>query len=254
MAIEERPPYAYEQGQSLAEVAHSQMLALIDDGSWSPRSRLPSETELARRFGMSRPVIRQALAKLRDAGLIQSRQGSGSFVIGYPDAPERAPETVSFPAIGSIVDITSFVAFREGMEGEIAATAALNRTPDDLAAIEATLERAGHHRSIAERSQDDFAFHLSVAKATGNPFYVNSLTSLREQMMMGMNLSWNLSAGSADYLSVALAHHRTILGAIRHQDADAAREAMREHLRWAGARMLRGDKNSEAAPRPPEQG
>lgn len=253
MAIEERPPYAFEQGQSLAEVAHSQMLALIDDGSWSPRSRLPSETELARRFGMSRPVIRQALAKLRDAGLIQSRQGSGSFVIGYPDAPERAPDSVAFPAIGSIVDITAFVSFREGMEGEIAATAALNRSEADLANIEAALERAGHHRSISERSQDDFSFHLAVAKATGNPFYVNSLTSLRDQMMMGMDLSWSLSAGSADYLSVALSHHRTILDAIRLQDADAARDAMREHLRWAGARMLRGEKTAEAATKPPEE-
>lgn len=250
MAIEERPPYVLEQGQSLAEVAHSQMLALIDDGSWSPRSRLPSETELARRFGMSRPVIRQALAKLRDAGLIQSRQGSGSFVIGYPDMPEKAPEKVSFPTIGSIVDITAFVSFREGMEGEIAATAALNRTEADLMGMEAVLERSGQHRSIAERSQDDFAFHLSVAKATGNPFYVNSLTSLREQMMVGMDLSWNLSGGSADYLGVALMHHKAIMEAIRRRDADAAREAMRQHLRWAGARMLRGEDRQEAAPKP----
>ena len=132
---------------------------------------------------------------------------------------------------------------------EIAATAALNRTEADLMGMEAVLERSGHHRSISERSQDDFAFHLAVAKATGNPFYVNSLTSLREQMMVGMDLSWNLSAGSADYLGVALMHHKAIMEAIRRRDADAAREAMRQHLRWAGARMLRGE-DKEAAPKP----
>lgn len=240
MAIEERPPYVLEQGQSLAEVAHSQMLALIGDGSWSPRSRLPSETELARRFGMSRPVIRQALAKLRDAGLIQSRQGSGSFVIGPPEAVEQPPERVAFPAIGSIADITAFVSFREGMEGEIAATAALNRSQADLSAILGVLGRFREKRALGERPQDDFAFHLAIAEATGNPFYVNSLSSLREQMMMGMGLLWNFSADSADFRGVVAGHHEAIYDAIRRQDAEAARDAMRQHLRWASARILRG--------------
>ncbi|HWU16563.1 MAG TPA: FadR/GntR family transcriptional regulator [Devosia sp.] len=241
MAIEERPPYVLERGQSLADVVHGQMLALIDDGSWSPRSRLPSETELARRFGMSRPVIRQALAMLRDAGLIQSRQGSGSFVIGPPDAVEQPPEQVLFPAIGSIADITAFVSFREGMEGEIAATAALNRSKEQLATILGVLGRFREKRALGERPQDDFAFHLSIAQATGNPFYVNSLTSLREQMTMGMALIWNFSADRADFRALVADHHEAIYDAIRIQDAEAARDAMRRHLRWAGARILRGD-------------
>lgn len=241
MAIGERPPYVLEHGQSLAEIAHNQMLALIDDGSWSPRSRLPSETELARRFGMSRPVIRQALAKLRDAGLIQSRQGSGSFVIGQPIDSENPPENVLFPAIGSIADITAFVTFREGMEGEIAATAAINRTADDLSAIASIMARFADKRQLAERSQDDFAFHLAIAKATGNPFYVNSLSSLREQMMMGMGLTWNFSADSLAFRSLVVEQHAAIYDAVKRQDAEGAREAMRSHLKWATMRILRGE-------------
>lgn len=241
MAIEERPPYVLERGQSLAEVVHGQMLALIDDGSWSPRSRLPSETELARRFGMSRPVIRQALARLRDAGLIQSRQGSGSFVIGPPAPVDQPPEQVLFPAIGSIADITAFVSFREGMEGEIAATAALNRSAQSLAAIRSLLDRFRDRRALAERSHDDFAFHLAIAQATGNPFYVNSITSLREQMMMGMGLIWNFSGDSAEFRNLVADHHEAVYDAILRQDAEAARDSMRRHLRWAGARTLRGD-------------
>ncbi|MGV3574899.1 MAG: FadR/GntR family transcriptional regulator [Devosia sp.] len=241
MAIDERPPYVFEQGQSLAEVAHGQMLALIDDGSWSPRSRLPSETELARRFGMSRPVIRQALAKLRDAGLIQSRQGSGSFVIGPAVNPEEPPDNVLFPSIGSIADITAFVTFREGMEGEIAATAANNRSAEDLAAIAEAVTRFGEKRTLSERSQDDFAFHLAVAEATGNPFYVNNLSSLREQMLVGMGLIWNFSADREEFRHVVVAHHQAIYDAIERQDVEGARQAMREHLRWASARILRGE-------------
>lgn len=245
MAIDERPTYVFEQGQSLAEVAHNQMLALIDDGSWSPRSRLPSETELARRFGMSRPVIRQALAKLRDAGLIQSRQGSGSFVIGPSINPEKPPENVLFPAIGSIADITAFVTFREGMEGEIAATAATNRSAEDLAAISALVARFRDKRSLPERSQDDFAFHLAIARATGNPFYVNSLSSLRDQMMMGMGLIWNFSADRHEFRNLVLEQHQAIYEAIERQDVEASRQSMRDHLRWASGRVLLGE-NAEA--------
>lgn len=241
MTIDERPPYVFEQGQSLAEVAHNQMLALIDDGSWSPRSRLPSETELARRFGMSRPVIRQALAKLRDAGLIQSRQGSGSFVIGPSINPEKPPENVLFPSIGSIADITAFVTFREGMEGEIAATAASKRTVEDLASIASVLTRFRDKRPLFERSQDDFAFHMAIARATGNPFYVNSLGSLREQMMMGMGLIWNFSADRHEFRNEVIDQHQAIYDAIERQDVEGARQSMRDHLRWAGARVLLGE-------------
>lgn len=240
MAIEERPPYLLEQGQSLAEVAHNQMLALIEDGSWLPRSRLPSETELARRFGMSRPVIRQALAKLRDAGLIQSRQGSGSFVLGSPRAAEVPPERVPFPTIGSLADVTAFISFREGMEGEIAATAASNRTSAQLETIRMVLDRLRDRRPLSDRPQNDFDFHLAVATATGNPFYVNSLSSLREQMMFGMALVWNFSSDRTDFRFLAAEQHEAIYQAIAQKDVVAAREAMRAHLQWASARMIRG--------------
>lgn len=240
MAIAERPPYVLEQGQSLAEVAHGQMRALIEDGSWSPRSRLPSETELARRFGMSRPVIRQALAKLREAGLIQSRQGSGSFVMEQMDAPDLAPKQVSFPAISSFADITAFASFREGMEGEIAAAAALNHTETQLQAILAVLERFADKKPLTAQPQDDFAFHLAVAEATGNPFFVNSLSSLRSQMLVGMDLIWNFSADSPAFRDTVYQHHQAIYAAITRRDDRAARKAMKDHLQWASARMFRG--------------
>lgn len=240
MAIEERPPYVMEQGQRLAEIAHNQMRALIQDGSWSPRSRLPSETELARRFGMSRPVIRQALAKLRDAGLIQSRQGSGSFVMEPMDAQDVPPKQVSFPPIASFADVTAFAAFREGMEGEIAAAAALNRTDAQLIAIAAVLERFADKKSLGERPADDFAFHLAVAEATGNPFFINSLTSLREQTLMGMSLIWNFSGDSAIFRDSIIEQHHAVYAAIERRDDRDARKAMKEHLQWASARMFRG--------------
>lgn len=240
MAIEERPPYVMEEGQSLAEVAHGQMRALIEDGSWSPRSRLPSETELARRFGMSRPVIRQALAKLRDAGLIQSRQGSGSFVMEPMDAPDIAPKQVSFPTISSFADVTAFASFREGMEGEIAAAAALNRTDVQLTAIAAVMARFDEKKSLSERTQDDFAFHMAVAEATGNPFFINSLSSLRDQMLMGMGLTWNFSADNPTFRDTVTQQHKAVYAAIERRDDRSAREAMKEHLQWASAKMFRG--------------
>ena len=72
--------------QTLGDVVYGQMLAMILDGQLPANARLPSELALARKFGVSRPVVRQALAKLRDERLIASRQGSGSFVAINPAA------------------------------------------------------------------------------------------------------------------------------------------------------------------------
>jgi DNA-binding GntR family transcriptional regulator len=81
MTIAERP-LTIGRGATLAEMVYAQMLELIEEGTWTPGVRLPSEAALSRRFGISRPVVRQALARLRESGLVQSRRGSGSYIAG----------------------------------------------------------------------------------------------------------------------------------------------------------------------------
>lgn len=211
------------------------MLGLIRNGSWSARMRLPTESELARHFGISRPVIRQALARLRDDGLIYSRQGSGSFVRNIEAEPQ-----VQFPAIGSVADLQQFLNFREGVEGEAASMAAVGRSNEQMQSIREAAQQLGGEADLAVLSQRDFAFHLAVAEASANSFYVNTLTSLKDHMFMSMSLAWNFSGGKADFRDTVAKQHDAIVRAIEARDPAAAREAMRSHIQWEQSRLMTG--------------
>ncbi|HEY4200706.1 MAG TPA: FadR/GntR family transcriptional regulator [Devosiaceae bacterium] len=220
--------------QTLSDVVYDQILGLITDGTWPARSRLPSEVELVARFGISRPVVRQALARLRDDGLVTSRKGSGTFV----QEQDAAPKQVSFPSISSIADLERFLNFREGVEGEAAASAAQfysEQRVEELRQAARDTDLGGIGMTAAET---DFAFHLAVARASENPFYVNTLMSLKEQILFGMNLARTFSAGSD--IGTIKRDHIAVAEAIIARDPAAAREAMRNHLQWSRQRFLTG--------------
>src|SRR5918996_3809938 len=94
---------------------YDSIVGLIVSGEFAENARLPSEVELARRFGASRPVVREALARLRDDGLIVSRQGSGSYVKRRPDQA-----VLQFVPVGSIAHLQRCFQFRLGLEGAAA--------------------------------------------------------------------------------------------------------------------------------------
>lgn len=216
--------------QTLSDLVYDKILELIADGTWPPRSRLPSETSLASQFAVSRPVVRQALARLRDNGFIASRQGSGSFV---QDVARLQPEVV-FPRIGSIADLERFLTFREGVEGEAAATAAIAHTEQHRVLLERTSER------VMVTPEGDFEFHLAVAMASENPFYVNTLNSLREQLLFGMRLARSFANDGNSIAHTLAEQHAGIARAIIARDAGLARELMRQHLSWSRKRVLTG--------------
>jgi DNA-binding FadR family transcriptional regulator len=234
--IVDRPPLTIGRGKTLAEVAFDAMLECINNGTWAPRMRLPTEAELAREFTMSRPVIRQALARLRDMGLIQSRQGSGSFVCEPPPADAVDPG-IQFPAISNLADLEAFLNYREGVEGEAAATAARRHTETQFQEIVAAVEALDRDSS----ARGDYAVHLAIAVASNNSFYVNALVSVREQVMFGLNLEWNFSGAQPSFRDAVTTQHRAILEAIRQRDAEGARSHMRNHLRWARSKLLTGE-------------
>lgn len=238
MAIQE-DTRAVGAHQSLSSVVLSDMRALIMQGKWTPSSRLPSEAELCRQFNVSRPIIRQALAALRDEGLILSRQGSGSFVQpGVVPAP--AEPRMQFPPLTSVADLESFLNFREGIEGEAAAIAARRHTEAQLTDLKAVAARLG---SSANLPEGDYDFHRAVAAASDNPFYLNSLESLRSHIMFGLGITWTFGSGQGDFQQTVQKHHAAIVDAIEARDADAAREAMRMHLHWARAKLMTGQFN-----------
>ncbi len=222
--------------QGLSSVVCNEMRALIMQGRWAPSSRLPSEAELCKQFNVSRPVVRQALAALREEGLVSSRRGSGSFV--RPGvAPVISEPQVQFPPLTSIADLDSFLNFREGIEGEAAAVAARRHTEQQLAELRDAAARLGKGAPLPE---GDYDFHRAVASASGNPFYLNSLESLRVHIMFGLGISWTFGVGQGNFQRLVQDHHAAIVEAIASRDADAARDAMRRHLQWARTKLMTG--------------
>jgi DNA-binding FadR family transcriptional regulator len=225
------------QNWTLADHVYEQVLDMIMTGEFPENSRLPPEAELSTRLGVSRPVLRQALRRLREDEIIQSRQGSGSYVLKRPDR-----SILSFAPVGSIADIQRCFEFRIAVEGEAARLAADRRTDEDLVRISAALEELDECiRTGTLGSDADEAFHLAVCEATGNRFFADARASMQAHIIFGMNLARSLSlTKTAERLELVQSEHVKIVDAIRRQDAAAAEKAMRSHIENARRRVFEG--------------
>jgi GntR family transcriptional regulator, transcriptional repressor for pyruvate dehydrogenase complex len=226
----------------LSHQIYERIFELIVSGEYPERSRLPSEFELSRRFGASRPIVREALARLRDDGLIVSRQGSGSYVQRRPDAA-----VLRFVPVGSVADIQRCFEFRVGLEGAAAALAALRWEEEDLAEIRAALEDLDDCiREGRLGVEADARFHRGIAEATHNPFHVSVQRSLEPHVAFGMNLARNLSLlRPAARLRIVQDEHEVIVAAIEARDSARAQKAMEVHVENARRRVFEGTPASE---------
>lgn len=229
--------------QKLSDPVYEHIFSKILSGEYPVDSKLPPETELARLFSVSRPVVREALAKLRDDGVIYSRQGSGSVVARRPD-----DAILRFAPIESVADIQRCYEFRAEMEGAAARLAALRRDAQALEDIEqalAALDECISHGMLGVK--EDLGFHMAVCKASKNRFFISTLSSIQAQIGFGMNLARNLSLiKPRERLALVQDEHRAIFGAIRRQDPQAAHEAMVAHIINAKDRVFQGAEDPDA--------
>ena len=157
----------------LAEGVIAQLRLDITDGRLVAGAQLPTEPGLIERFGVSRTVIREALAELRAAGLVKAEQGRGVFVCDMP--PGNEPY-LSGEDQGSIPKTLEMLELRVGIETESAALAAVRRSSAQEFEIRACNdEMADLVAAKASASQADYDFHLAIARATNNSFYVNAM-------------------------------------------------------------------------------
>jgi GntR family transcriptional repressor for pyruvate dehydrogenase complex len=221
---------------SLSEIVHQRLVKWLDDAAWPPDTQLPGEHELARRFAVSRPVLRQALAQLRAEGRIHVRKGAGSFTRAQPDAVP----TLHFDALGSIADVRRFLEFRCALEGEIAACAASRSTAADHAVIrraQTRLDQALQNGEVA--IEDDLVLHALFARITDNRFYVATLAALAEQTRFSIRLTRELTTRPvATRLADIQREHARICDALIEGDALAARSAMNAHLQGGIERLF----------------
>lgn len=226
----------------LADRLYQQLSGLIEDGTFGEGCRLPAESELADRFSVSRPVIREALSRLRTAGLIQSRRGAGSFVQSRADQRVGISESLAFGPISSLAHIRRSYEFRLCVESEAAHYAALNRTPEALVAIRAALGRLDRAIATGELGVDaDYEFHAAVAHASGNEFFEGVMRSMRTPFEFTINLARSLALRwPGDHLQTVQAEHHRIFSAIEARDTEAARAAMRSHVENSRRRVFDG--------------
>jgi DNA-binding FadR family transcriptional regulator len=213
------------------------VFGLIVSGEFPENGKLPSETSLAVRFGASRPVVREALSRLRDDGLIVSRQGSGSYVRRRPD-----DAVLRFTPMASVADIQRCFEFRVAIEGAAAAFAAQRRDEAELAEIRAAYEAMETCIRTGELGVEaDARFHEAVARASHNHYYVSVLISLQPHIARGMHLNRNLSLLHPQArLRLVQDEHAAVLAAIEAREPKAAREAMETHVENARRRMFEG--------------
>jgi DNA-binding FadR family transcriptional regulator len=221
----------------LSDTVYEFILGQVMVGAFPVNSRLPAEVDLAERLRVSRPVVREALQRLREDGLIASRKGSGSVVMRQPDQAIHG-----FAPINSIADIQRCFIFREALEGEAAALAARyhdERTLTGLRDALAALRSLTKHCKVG--TEEDFAFHHAVAEATGNHFFTSTLLAIRSQTATGIDLNRNLSmVQSAERRLVVQREHEAIYAAIAARDEEGARQAMRRHIDQARKRIFEG--------------
>jgi DNA-binding FadR family transcriptional regulator len=224
-------------GRTLSDTVYQQVYERISSGEWPEGTRLPTEVEMADKFGVSRTVIREALLRLRIDGLVASKQGAGTRVIGAP-----SQRVVEFAEPGSVADIQRCYEFRVGIEGEAARLAAQRNSKTRIADIESALEAMD--RCVAEGglgADEDIAFHIAVAQASENDYFVRTIHSVTRAIRVGISVAATLSTRPArERLGTANREHRAIFDAIRNGEAELARERMQAHIESARRRVFVG--------------
>jgi GntR family transcriptional repressor for pyruvate dehydrogenase complex len=220
----------------LADRVYHLLYSRISNGDYPANQKLPSEKTLADEFGVSRPILREALERLREQGIVHSRQGAGSFVREIRTAP------LGFARVETIADIQRCYEFRICIETMSARLAAARRDEETLGEIATALSlMQGATESQTHREDADFAFHLAIAKAANNQYFEASIRALRDHIYVGMKLhGQSLMTDGAKALKHVFGEHSAIFAAIRDGEGERAAELMRGHLVHSRDRLFGG--------------
>lgn len=213
------------------------LIAQIESGDLAPGQRLPTEQAIMTATGVSRTVVREALASLRAKGLITTRQGLGAFVSNDPN-----PRSFSIVPndLESIEEVISMLELRIGIEVEAAGFAAMRRTDDDLERMQARLDALD--ASIlggGSGAAEDFAFHRAILVATQNSYYARLFDTFGNLMIPRQWAKFDTMGPTErqKHMARMRREHGAIFAAIRARDEKAARKTLRSHLTRSAARF-----------------
>jgi len=208
---------------SLTQKVVELLAARVSAGTIKPGEQLPTESEIMREMGVSRTVVREAISRLQAGGLVETRRGIGTFAL----KPRSDAGFYLDPAgIITLEDVVSALELRISLETETAGLAALRRTDEHLRRMSDHL--LAFKSSVANSGtaiNPDFEFHLEVARATGNRYFVEILTHLGATVIPRARIdSARLSHDElSEYLAKVHREHENIFDAISGRDAETAR-------------------------------
>lgn len=219
-----------KQSGSLSSHVSGQLESMICNGNIAVDSKLPTETALCEMFGVSRTVIREAIAKLKSIGLVDTRQGVGTTVIS-----SRPMETFFASGITpkTVEDILCILELRMSIEVKAAELAALRRDDNDLAQMHACLEKFTQAIKASELARkEDLDFHCAVAMATKNPYFVKFYDQMNKNIIPREQILDNKvdQFATEEYLNKVNREHTAIYHAIEARDCEASEKAMYDHL------------------------
>jgi GntR family transcriptional repressor for pyruvate dehydrogenase complex len=222
-----------DRGPNLPALVASSISREIAQGRLRSGDRLPTEQALATTFGVSRNVVREAIAKLRSEGRVWSQQGRGAFVA---DTTNPTVLSIDHDALQKGDAFASLFELRGILEVHAAALAARRRSKDDLARMQEALASmtASPYGSV-QWLKKDLEFHTAIARATGNAYIVQFVGFVSEKVRDSILVAGG-SHASDEMARATLVEHEMILVAVKAGDPAAAQQAMRVHLDNAAAR------------------
>jgi DNA-binding FadR family transcriptional regulator len=220
----------HRRTRTLALELMDRLAGQVRQGRLAAGTKLPTEAAIMAGYGVSRTVVREAIGRLAESGLVQTRHGVGTFVVGVGDA---AAFSVAPHQLETLRDVVAVLELRIGVETEAAALAAQRRLEQNLAVMRNALDSfAQAVEAGSDAVAPDFQFHCEIARATQNPHFERLLASFGTGVIPRARLANGEAPGEPHlaYLRRVNAEHESIFDAIAAADPDAARAAMRTHL------------------------
>lgn len=203
----------------------SQLLAMVKARTLKPGDRLPCEREMAERFKVSRPTVREALRALVVLGVLKARHGSGIFVSALEATEILGP--LSFFLTLQDVQVDQLYEARRLIEGEIAGLAARNATAGDVAELRQYIaDQEQVVRDPQSYRESDGSFHRKLAQVAGNPFLARASESLG---VLGLEFR-KIASETPTVLESSIRDHHVIVDCMAAGDADGARIGMQAHM------------------------
>ncbi|MBS7701596.1 MAG: FadR family transcriptional regulator [Chelatococcus sp.] len=217
----------------LADDLYGQLLLELSRSKYEIGARLPTEEQLAKAFAVSRPIVREALRRLQEDGIVSSRRGAGTFVSRTPPAEvgaERGRDIASFMQAFEV---------RACLEPEACRLATRRRTPATVSVIARALEDLEAAMKSGDGNPEaDFRFHLSIAQATLNDLFVDQIVVLKPTIIGTIAITSEITrARSDERRKKVFREHVDIFSAIERGDEDRAKSYMLYHLAEVWSRI-----------------